>query len=529
LRHDLVGVPVSPIFRPETPWSYGFRINSHRNRFLQTSESFLGTPWFIAVKNGIDKDSEFSCDGAAGGFFGFTPFTQMVVKISDDWIIKTSGSGSDEESHFESLIALDGHFEVGFDFAGFPDDGVEAHIADELFRSFESFNIADFGNDGGDGYRTDAGDGVKAMVGERRIKSRDNIFVESFNLGKQLDESLGCPRDNEGSSVGQGFDGSVLGKFDKPGGEFRPNFMSESDREIGEFGLTHGDEFIGGRNGRKSDEHFHGDFFTEKLFVSGEMDAEKSSEPIFEFGGIFLKRPSDAGKFLKFLLPGQIRKRRFGGHLSEVESNHVSVEFIGFINLQMHFLKLLNGIRIDDVDMDFSRAGGKENVSEVFVKVGSGFHSGDDFGSFPDKRSGGDDCAFEAADAVRGICENSVGPDGLSVNISESDVKLCFGDVDTDKKFFHGKPPEKTKTQTSGRMRQRGSSENPARLSLPNCAVVPQDIIKAQSRGMRRYPPLRGRATCEMKACSSSPRYKIYQNKKIKVGRSNLDTWISNA
>lgn len=514
LRHDLIGLPV-PHF---------FRINSHRSRFLQTDKSLFRTPGFIFIQDGVSKESEFSGDGASGGFFGFTPFPQMVIKISDNRIKETTGSGSDKECHFKGLIAFDSHFKTGFDFTGFPDNRIKADIADKSFRSWESFDITDLGEDSCDGDRSEAGDRVEAMVRERRVESGNDFSVESFNLRKQLNKPFGSPLDDEGSSVRQGFNRSIFGKFDEVGGEFRADFMSEGDREIANFGFSHGDDFARGRDQGESDEHFHRDFFPEELFVSGEMDTEKPSETILEFGGFFLERSSDAGEFFEFFLPGQIRKRRFGSHLSEVESNHMSIKFVCFINLKMHFLKLLDSIGIDDVNFNFSRSGGIENGSKIFVEVGSGLHSGNNFCFLPEERSGGDDCSFKVTDTVRGIGKSSVGSDGLTFNISESDVKLCFGDVDTDKKFFHSTPPEKT--QINSRLRQRGSSETLARLSLPNCAVVPQDIIKAQSRGMRRHPPNRGRATQKMKACSSSPRYKIYQNKKNKVGRSNLDTWI---
>ena len=517
MRHDLGGAPV-PL---------NFRIHSHSGRFLQAGESFFRIPWFIIVKNGIGEKSELSGNSAAGGFFGFTSFPQMVIKISDDRIKKARSGGSDEESHFERFIALDGHFESGLYFAGFPYDGIESDITDKLFRSFKSFDIADFGNDGCYRNGSEPGDRVETMIRKRRVERGDNILVESFDLRKQLNEPLGSPLDNERSPVRQGFDGSSLGEFDEAGGKFRPDFMSKGDREIAEFGFSYSDDFVGGRYQGKSDKHFHRDFCTQKKFVAVEMNTKKTPKPVFDFGGFFLERPSDAGKLFECLLSGQIRKGGFGGYLREIESNHVSVKFIGFVNLKMHFLKLLDGKRINDMNFNFAGTGGIKNRSKVFVEVGSGFHSGNDFCSCSEQRTGGGDCSFKVANSVRGIGKNNVRPNGLALNISESDVKFSFGDVDTDKKFFHGIPPEKI--QTNGRMRQRGSSQIPARLSLLNCAVMPQDIIKAQSRGMRRHPPARGRTTIKMKAYSSSPRYKIYQNKKNKVGRPNLDTWIANA
>ena len=480
-----------------------FRISSHCDGLLQTGKSFFRVPWLISFKDCVDEDGKFSGNGTASSFFGFIPFTQMVIKISDDRIKEPSSSGSDEKSHFKGFVTLDGHFETGFGFARFPDHRIKADITDKSFRGGESSNITNFSDDGSDRDRAKSWDRIKTMIWEIGVEERNNFAVQSSNLREQLEETLSGPFDNERSTSRKSFDRSVLGKTNKVGSEFRSEFMSEGDRERGEFRFTQGNNFIWRRDRGKSDEHFHRDFFTKEVFITRKIGTEKTTEPVFEFCGFLLKRPSDASKFPEFFLSWQILRRRFWSHFGKVESNHVGVKFIGFVNLKMHFLKLLDSIGIDNVGFDFSRSCRVESRSKVFVEVGSGLHTGNDFGSFAENRSGGDDCSFEISDAVRGIRESGIRSDRLAFNISESDVKFCFGDVDTDKKFFHTTPPVDTENNTH--LRQRGSSKTLAWLSLPNCAVVPQVAIKAPGRASRGHSPHRGRTTRTMKTWSPTP------------------------
>jgi hypothetical protein len=61
---------------------------------------------------------------------------------------------------------------------------------------------------------------------------------------------------------------------------------------------------------------------------------------------------------------------------------------------------------------------------------------------------------------------------------------------------------------------QISSSISSVQLNLPNCAVMPKDLIKTKNRGLRYYSSYHVSVVLKMKICSSTPRI-AYKNNKL--------------
>ena len=485
-------------------------LTCHKRTFFHSCESFLGTPWFASFEDSKDDTGEFSCDCSTCGFFGFSSCTEPVVVLPDSRVVEPGCGRSNKESHLEHLVSLDCHLESDFSLSGLPDDRVKSHVTDKLPRSSKPVDIPYLSEDRGTGDRSQSWDSSQWVCREFPIQHSGYFPVQLAGLSEQFQDSCCSPFDDHTNTRVEVFLWCLLCQQDKPTREGISYSVSVTDLKPGDFRDGHFKDFIRRCYLRKQDKHPSCNLYPEVLFVTREIDSQQVSEAVLESGGFLLEGTSESGKLFEGFLLQCALYGWLWGHFYQVACNHVDVKFVRLVDLEVHSLELLQNEWVKHMYFDCAWSCGVQCLLQSFMEVRGCFHSHGNPWSFAYEGRTSNDRALNVPDAIRCVGERSIPSDRLAQTIQVGDIKACFTDINSDEQFIVILVHKHLLKIDC--VRQRESSCYTAWLSLPNCAVMPQDIIKAHSRVLRRHPPFRGHATVKMKAYSSSPRYQVYQN-----------------
>lgn len=482
----------------------------HKRTFFHSRQSFFSTPWLTIFEDSECDTSEFSCDSATCGFFGLSSCTEAVVVLANSRVVESCCSRGDKEGHLEHLVSLDGHLESGLNLSGLPDNRIKADVADKTFRRRKAVNIPYLSEDRGTGDSPQSWDSSQWVCRKFPIQHFGYFPVQLAGLGKEFQDSDCCPFDYHTDTMVKVFLWCFLCQQDNPSCERISDSVSVRDLNLADFRDGKLKHFIRRCYLREQDEHPSCNLYSEVLLVTREIDSQEIPEAILEFGGFLLEGTPESGKLFEGLLGRWALYGWLWRHLCQVACNHICVKFVCLVDLKVHFLELLEDEGVKHMDVDCSWSCGVQCLLKSFVEIRGCFHP-NRYPWFCCYQGGGsNDRTLEVSDTVRGVREGSVPADRSPQTIQVGDIKACFTDINSDEQFIVILVHKHLLKIDS--VRQRGSSYYLAWLILPNCAVMPQDIIKAHSRVLRRHPPFRGHATVNMKAYSSSPRHQVYQN-----------------